>query len=122
MPPAAATSAAAAPPLRLHSRACSASRQVPSDRATRDLVAAVCQAIHVMNLSPDGLCKQTGLLLLPPEQRGTPRRPAHLHPHPAQVVEAMREVGIDVSGNVPQKLDAALIEGQGVNVVVTMGW
>lgn len=34
----------------------------------------------------------------------------------------MREVGIDVSSNIPTLLSADLIVSNGVNVVVTMGW
>jgi hypothetical protein len=34
----------------------------------------------------------------------------------------MKEVGIDVSQNVPTKLSKELIEGNGVTIVVTMGW
>jgi arsenate reductase len=40
----------------------------------------------------------------------------HVHP---EVVEAMREVGIDLSANVPQKLTTELAER--ADVVVTMG-
>src|SRR5436305_11797591 len=40
----------------------------------------------------------------------------HVHP---QVVEVMREVGIDLSGNVPKMLDRAMAER--ADVVVTMG-
>ncbi len=34
----------------------------------------------------------------------------------------MKEVGIDVSANVPTMLNAELIQGEGANIVVTMGW
>jgi arsenate reductase len=41
---------------------------------------------------------------------------AHVHP---EVVEAMRELGIDVSGRVPHELDRA--DAEWADVVVTMG-
>jgi arsenate reductase len=51
------------------------------------------------------------------ESRSAGTRPAeHVHP---MVVDAMRELGIDISGNRPQKLTDDL--GQWAEVVVTMG-
>ena len=51
------------------------------------------------------------------ESRSAGTRPAdHVHP---TVAEAMRELGIDISGNRPQKLTDDL--GQWAEVVVTMG-
>ena len=51
------------------------------------------------------------------EGRSAGSRPAaHVHP---EVVEAMRELGIDVSANRPHKLDGADMEW--ADVVVTMG-
>ena len=51
------------------------------------------------------------------ESRSAGTRPAeHIHPI---VAEAMREIGIDISGNRPQKLTDDL--GQWADVVITMG-
>ena len=51
------------------------------------------------------------------EARSAGSRPAeHVHP---EVVEVMREIGIDVAGNVPHRLDGADMEW--ADLVVTMG-
>jgi arsenate reductase len=51
------------------------------------------------------------------QARSAGSRPAaHVHP---EVVEVMRELGIDVSENVPHKLDSADMEW--ADIVVTMG-
>ena len=51
------------------------------------------------------------------ESRSAGTRPAE-HVHPV-VAEAMREIGIDIAGNRPQKLSDDL--GQWADVVITMG-
>jgi arsenate reductase (thioredoxin) len=51
------------------------------------------------------------------QARSAGSRPAeHVHP---EVVEVMREIGVDVSANVPHRLDAADVDW--ADVVVTMG-